>query len=281
MRVLIFHGYLLRGTGSNVYNASLARALARLGHEVHLLCQDRDAGSLDWVDRLRSLEDGRLQVEPGAGTSPPGSVTAYLPDIGGLLPVYVADRYEGFGVKTFPELTEAELDRYLEANVAAVRDVVEALGGVDAALANHLVMGPGDPRPGGPRLRGQGPRLGPRVHGEAGARALPALRARGHRGGGRGPGRLPPYGREPLGGARRPRACPQDPARPAGGRHGALPAAGTASRRQGVWRSSRRASASEEPGRRRRVRPRPAGGRGRDSPPSPPPRARASSSSAS
>jgi hypothetical protein len=27
MRVLIFHGYLLAGTGSNVYNARLAQAL--------------------------------------------------------------------------------------------------------------------------------------------------------------------------------------------------------------------------------------------------------------
>ena len=42
MRVLIFHGYLLRGTGSNVYNAELAAALARNGHEVHLLSQDRE-----------------------------------------------------------------------------------------------------------------------------------------------------------------------------------------------------------------------------------------------
>ena len=50
MRVLIFHGYLLRGTGSNVYNANLAQALARLGHEVHLICQDRRA-ELDWVRR--------------------------------------------------------------------------------------------------------------------------------------------------------------------------------------------------------------------------------------
>ena len=41
MRILIFHGYLLRGTGSNIYNANLARALAGLGHEVHLFCQDR------------------------------------------------------------------------------------------------------------------------------------------------------------------------------------------------------------------------------------------------
>jgi glycosyltransferase involved in cell wall biosynthesis len=142
IRVLIFHGYLLHGTGSNVYNASLARALARLGHEVHLLCQDRDAGSLDWVAGFGRWTNDRLHVEPGAGTSPPGSVTAYVPEIGGLLPVYVADRYEGFRVKRFAELAEDDLDRYLEANVAAVRDVVKALGGVDAALANHLVMGP-------------------------------------------------------------------------------------------------------------------------------------------
>src|SRR3954462_13708151 len=85
MRVLIFHGYLLHGTGSNVYNASLAQELARQGNEVHLLCQDRRADELDWV---RNNE----------------KVTVHIPDIGGLLPVFVADRYEGFEVKTFPEL---------------------------------------------------------------------------------------------------------------------------------------------------------------------------------
>ena len=37
MRILIFHGYLLRGTGSNIYNASIVRAFARLGHEVELV----------------------------------------------------------------------------------------------------------------------------------------------------------------------------------------------------------------------------------------------------
>jgi glycosyltransferase involved in cell wall biosynthesis len=121
MRVLIFHGYLLRGTGSNVYNASLAQALAGMGHEVHLFCQDRRANELDWVG---------------------GRITVHVPDIGGLLPVFVPDRYEGFEVKTFPELTDQELDRYLDSNVAAVRRVVEEIGRPDAALANHLIMGP-------------------------------------------------------------------------------------------------------------------------------------------
>ena len=123
MQVLIFHGYLLHGTGSNVYNANLAQALARQGHEVHLFCQDRRADELDWV---RDSDN----------------VTVHVPDIGALLPVFVADRYEGFEVKTFPELTDAELDRYLDANVHAVRQVVEQYGEPDAALANHLIMGP-------------------------------------------------------------------------------------------------------------------------------------------
>jgi glycosyltransferase involved in cell wall biosynthesis len=45
-------------------------------------------------------------------------------------------------VKSFADLDEAELDRYLDANVAAVGDVIESAGQPDAALANHLVMGP-------------------------------------------------------------------------------------------------------------------------------------------
>jgi glycosyltransferase involved in cell wall biosynthesis len=142
MRILIFHGYLLRGTGSNVYNASLAQALAGQGHEVHLLCQDRNAAELDWVDAVGDWSDGSLEVERVRDADHPGSVTVYRPDIAGLLPVYVLDRYEGFEVKTFPDLSDAELDRYLDSNVGAVRDVVSAAGEPDAALANHLIMGP-------------------------------------------------------------------------------------------------------------------------------------------
>jgi glycosyltransferase involved in cell wall biosynthesis len=113
MRFLIFHGYLLRGTGSNIYNANLVRTLAALGHEVHLLCQDRDY-------------------------EPPEGVTVHIPDIGRVLPVYVADEYEGFDAKPFDQLTDEELEHYIEANVEAVRAVPTP----DLALANHLVMGP-------------------------------------------------------------------------------------------------------------------------------------------
>jgi glycosyltransferase involved in cell wall biosynthesis len=107
---------------------------------VHLLCQEREAGRLDWVDRVGRWEAGRLEIAGGAVGE--GTVTVYLPEIGEVLPVYVEDRYEGFRAVAFPSLTDAELERYLNANVAAVREVAERAGGIDAALANHLVMGP-------------------------------------------------------------------------------------------------------------------------------------------
>ena len=134
MRILVFHGYLLRGTGSNIYNANLVRALARLGHEVHLLCQDR----------LAEVPEG---------------VTVHLPEIGRVLPVYVADRYEGFEAVPYPELDDDALTHYLEANVAAVRSVPTP----DVALANHLVMSPVILARG---LEGRAP-YGVKVHGSA------------------------------------------------------------------------------------------------------------------
>src|SRR6476620_4781585 len=138
VRVLIFHGFLLRGTGSNVYNASLVAALAKLGHEVHLLCQDRHAGELPFVDAVGRWEGGELRIET---IREPVRVTAYLPDIGRILPVYVADEYEGFDAKPYPDLTDEQVEHYLNVNAAAVREVAERAD-IEVALANHMVMGP-------------------------------------------------------------------------------------------------------------------------------------------
>ena len=121
MRVLIFHGYLLRGTGSNIYNASLAKALVGLGHEVHLVCQERDTRGLDFVDGERCI--------------------VHVPDIEGVLPLYVADSYAGFEAVPLPDLDDARIERYIELNVRAVAEVAREVR-PEVALANHLVMGP-------------------------------------------------------------------------------------------------------------------------------------------
>jgi Glycosyl transferase 4-like domain len=143
MRILIFHGYLLGGTGSNIYNARLAESLAALGHDVHLLCQDPHPECLPFVDAAGDWETGKLCVRPVRAATPdrPARCTVYRPDIAGLLPVYVADRYEGIQARTFAQCTDLEVARYIDANVAAVHELAELVR-PQAALANHLVMGP-------------------------------------------------------------------------------------------------------------------------------------------
>src|SRR5919201_2991397 len=100
MRILLWHGYLLSGTGSNIYTRALARAWSRTGHEVVVLCQDPHPEQYDL-----------------------GGARVVRPDIGGVLPVFVLDRYEGLGVKRLPDLTLEERERYVEANTAALREL--------------------------------------------------------------------------------------------------------------------------------------------------------------
>ena len=158
MRVLIFHGYLLRGTGSNVYNASLAPALARLGHEVHLLCQDREPTSTS-------------AMRPGASRSTTPTSAACCRSTS-------HDRYEGFEVKTFPELTDAELERYLDGQRRPrSREVVAAARRRRRRARQPPGHGPGDPRPRRAALRGQDPRLAPsRTRSSRNPRFLPYAR---------------------------------------------------------------------------------------------------------
>ena len=188
------------------------------------MCQDRGAGELPWVDRTGTGKRGELRVspaEPAAGRVHSGTVTAYVPDIGGLLPVYVYDRYEGFEVKTFAELTDEELDAYIAANVAAATATSSAAGGVDAALANHLVMGP-------LILARGGLRFAAKIHGSAleftvrpNPRFLPHA-AEGIEGRGGGPRRVAAHGGEPVGDAGGARPAGEDAPRAARGRHRAV-----------------------------------------------------------
>ena len=114
MRILLWHGYLLGGTGSNVYTRALAREWSRSGHEVVVFCQERHPEEYDV-----------------------GGAEIVRPDIDGLLPVFVFDRYEGLEARLLPDFTTAERERYVELNAAALRDRLPA----DLVFANHVLLG--------------------------------------------------------------------------------------------------------------------------------------------
>jgi glycosyltransferase involved in cell wall biosynthesis len=115
VRILLWHGYLLGGTGSNVYSRALAREWSRAGHEVTVVCQERAPEQYDLA--------GATVVNPE------------LP--GGLLPVFVMDRYSGLEPRLLQDFTDAERRAYVEANAAVLRDLLPA----DVVFTNHVLMG--------------------------------------------------------------------------------------------------------------------------------------------
>ena len=114
MRILIWHGYLLGGTGSNVYTRAFAREWSSAGHDVTVFSQESQP-------ELSDL----------------GGATTVRPDVGGLLPVFVRDRYEGYEVKLVQECSREELERWVEANAAALCERLPA----DVVFCNHVLLG--------------------------------------------------------------------------------------------------------------------------------------------
>jgi glycosyltransferase involved in cell wall biosynthesis len=114
MRIYVWHGYLLGGTGSNIYARQLSREWSREGHDVTVFSQEPHPERFDL-----------------------GGAETVKPDVGGLLPVFVLDRYEGYEVKRVQDCSRDELDGWVEANADALRDQ----GPADLVFVNHVLLG--------------------------------------------------------------------------------------------------------------------------------------------
>ena len=148
MRILLWHGYLLGGTGSNVYTRLLARAWMQAGHDVTVFSQETRPNAYDL-----------------------GGAAVVRPEVGGLLPVFVLDRYEGYEVKLVQDCRADELLRWVEANARALTGHLPA----DLVFCNHVLLG-------GPVGVASGARFAVKAHGselEYTMRGNPALAAWG------------------------------------------------------------------------------------------------------
>jgi glycosyltransferase involved in cell wall biosynthesis len=140
-----------------VYTRALAHAWSRAGHDVVVFCQEPQPERFDLA--------GAEVVRPE------------LP--GGLLPVFVLDRYEGLEARLLTDFTHEERERYVAANAASVSARLPA----DLVFANHVLMG-------GPVAAATGALYGVKAHGSELEYAM-----RGNR-------ELSEWGKEALTGAR-------------------------------------------------------------------------------
>ena len=140
--ICILHGYLLEGSGSNLWTRSVVESLCRGGETVHLMAQENHPERYLFIrEARRYLPGGTAETfHQAEGAGYPGSCVLHKPVLGDTLPVYVWDSYEEFpNVVPMVELSDAQVEDYVERNVAALLRIVRE-NGITAMHANHAVL---------------------------------------------------------------------------------------------------------------------------------------------
>jgi glycosyltransferase involved in cell wall biosynthesis len=139
--ICILHGYLLEGSGSNLWTRCVVESLCEDGHTVQLVCQEPYPERYDCIaEAWRYHEDGRVEQLFARDVPYAGKCIMHKPQIGPTLPVYVWDKYDEFpNVVPMVNLSDDEIESYVERNADVVRQVVEERG-VTAMHANHAVL---------------------------------------------------------------------------------------------------------------------------------------------
>ena len=139
--ICLLHGYLLEGSGSNLWTRCIAESLCRDAHTVHLVCQEPHPELYDCIAEAYVYEpDGTVETLLARAVPYPGRCIMHKPRLGDTLPVFVWDKYEEFSNPVpMVNLSDAELEDYLDRNVRVVNEVVRQYG-IRALHANHAAL---------------------------------------------------------------------------------------------------------------------------------------------
>jgi glycosyltransferase involved in cell wall biosynthesis len=139
--ICILHGYLLEGSGSNLWTRCVVESLCMEGHTVQLVCQEPYPERYDCIaEAYRYHLDGTVETMLSRTVPYPGRCIMHKPQLGDTLPVYVWDKYDEYpNVVPMVNLDDEAIETYVERNVDVVTRVVRQHA-VTAMHANHAVL---------------------------------------------------------------------------------------------------------------------------------------------
>src|SRR3954465_2089005 len=139
----IIHGYLLEGSGSNLWTRCVVEALCRKGYTVQLVCQEPHPERYDCITAAYRYDlDGSVETlfERDLAPGYTGKCLMHKPQLGDTLPVYVWDKYEEYpNAVPMIELGDDAIELYIDRNAKVLRRVI-AEHDVIAMHVNHAVL---------------------------------------------------------------------------------------------------------------------------------------------
>ena len=142
MKIGIFHGYELTGSGSNEYTLYLSRSLLLSGLELHVICREPNPFAIDFVNSaIKWDQNGNSQILFERNTRFKGKCVLHQMPVPPINAVYLTDKQRSGNIKSFTDLTDEELKTYHEFTVNTLRPVL-VQNPVDILHANHLIYQP-------------------------------------------------------------------------------------------------------------------------------------------
>jgi glycosyltransferase involved in cell wall biosynthesis len=141
LKIALYHGYELSGSGSNEYTRYLIKTWVKQGHEVVIICAERPPEPFDFLDSAYHYGRDGQQTPLFDRASGEGKVSFHRLPYVGVYPVYVTDKQRAGVVKSFCHLSEDERRSYHQAMALVLRRVLEQEG-PDILHCNHLIYQP-------------------------------------------------------------------------------------------------------------------------------------------
>jgi glycosyltransferase involved in cell wall biosynthesis len=141
MRIGLYHGYELSGSGSNEYTRYLARTLVYLGHEVHIICREPSPENITYISKAYAWnKDGSAKTIFSKNYHNHTCVLHQLPNAE-VRPVFLTDKQREGNVKSFVSLSSEELAEYHKLNKKLLYAILSK-NQMDVLQANHLIYQP-------------------------------------------------------------------------------------------------------------------------------------------
>ena len=139
--ICILHGYLLEGSGSNLWTRAIVKSLCNDGRTVHLMCQENHPERYDFIAEAYSYtQDGTTKTLLNRKVPYKGECIMHKPQLGDTLPVYVWDKYEEFSnVVPMIDLPDNIIEDYLNRNITLLKKLLRDYD-IKSIHANHAVL---------------------------------------------------------------------------------------------------------------------------------------------
>ena len=141
MKIGLYHGFNLTGSGSNEYTRYLVKTFMDQGHSVHIICREYHPEKIEFVGQLwQWARDGSCATSV---INPQNEHTCTLHQIpyGDFYPVYISGKKTSETFREFVDLADEELDRFKQLNHSLLMNIFSKID-IDILHANHLVMQP-------------------------------------------------------------------------------------------------------------------------------------------